>query len=91
MRWRHIDLQVFLEVGHVFPNVSGLGLARYTPAPSAAVDCPEHDVFTPSAEPCNQMLQFRLMDDEGLTEQAQAAALVQKNKSWPVGMVDVDH
>jgi hypothetical protein len=36
------------------------------------------------------MLQFLLVSDERLAEQAQAAALVHQNKSWASGMVDVD-
>src|SRR5688572_7277398 len=92
MRWRHLDLQVLLEVGHVFSNVRELGLTDETSAPGAAVDRPEHDVFRPRAQPCrgDHMLQFGLMDNERLAEQAQTAALVQKNKSWTVVMVDVD-
>ena len=47
---------------------------------------------TPRAQPCrgDHMLQFRLMDNERLAEQAQTAALVQKNKSWTIVMFDVD-
>jgi hypothetical protein len=37
------------------------------------------------------MLQFGLMDNESFTERAQAAAFIQKNKSWSVGMVDMDY
>ena len=92
MRWRHLDLQVLLEVGHVFSNVCELRLTDETSAPGAAVERPEHDVFTPHAQPWrgDHMLQFGLMDNERLAEQAQTAALVQKNKAWTVVMVDVD-
>ena len=93
MRWRHIDLEVFLEVGHVFSNVHELCLANETSALGAAVDGPQHEVFAPIAQSCrgDHVLQFGLMDNERLAQHAEAAALVQKNKSWAVGVVDVDH
>ena len=91
MRSRHIDLQVFLEVGHVLSNVRELRLTNETSAPGAAVDRPEHDIFTPRRS-CrgDHMLQFGLLDNERVAEHAQAAALVQKKKSRTVGMGDMD-
>jgi len=92
MRWRHSDLQVFLEVGHVLSNVHELCPTNETSTPSAAIDRPKHGIFMRRAQSCrgNGMLQFGLMDNECLADQAQAAVLVQQNKSWPVGVVDVD-
>ena len=92
MRWRHIDFQVFLEVGHVFPNVREPRLTNETSAPGAAVDRPEHDIFTPRVQSCrgDHMLQFGLLDNERVAEHAQAASLVQKKKSRTVGMGDMD-
>jgi hypothetical protein len=93
MHWRDFDLEVFLEVGHVFSNVHERCLANETSAPGTPVDGSQHEVFTPSTPSGggDHILQFSLMDDERLAQQTQAAALIQQNKFWAVGVVDVDH
>jgi hypothetical protein len=92
MRWHHLDLQVSLEVGHVLSKVHERRLTNDASTPKALIDRPQHEMIMRPAQSCpgDHLLQFGLVDHERLAHQAQAAALVQQNKSWPVGVVDVD-
>jgi hypothetical protein len=92
MRSRHFDLEVILEVGHVLSKVHERRLTNDTSTPSAVIDRSKHDIFMPCAQSGrgDHLLQFGLVDHERFADQAQAAALVQQNQSWPVGVLNVD-
>lgn len=80
MSGNDIDFQIFLEVGHVLPNVQQLRFTGETPTPSTTVDGAQHDVIARIEPRANDdSFQFGSIDDERLAVQTEAARLVEKD------------
>ena len=95
MRGYDVDLQVFLEIGHVLSNIRKLRITTQTSAPGAPVNSAEHDVVRGldrggKTSGDNDAVQFDSIDDQRFANQTEAACFVQKNESRPVGMFDVN-
>src|SRR5262245_9837818 len=78
----------------MFSNIRQLRITDETLAPGTPFNRSEHNVSRFPARgqsgSDDASLQFHAIDDQRLTNQAESSGLVQKEKSWRSGIVDVN-